>query len=60
MKKIKYQINSDKDLKYKNTRINDCKLGITEILLNKYKPSNLVLRINDRKTKKENEKVAWE
>tara|TARA_B100000579_G_C22572638_1_gene729635 strand:+ start:278 stop:454 length:177 start_codon:yes stop_codon:yes gene_type:complete len=58
MKKFKYQINSNKDLKYKNTRINDYKSSIKEILLNKYKPSSLVFRINDRKTKKENEKVA--
>ena len=58
MKKFKYQITSNKDLKYKNTGTNDCVLGITEILLNKYKPSSLVLRINGRKTKKENEKAG--
>ena len=58
MKKLKYSINLNKELKYKNLRINDDKCGITKKILDEHKPNGLIFTINDSETKAEHGKGA--
>ncbi len=58
MNKIKQSNNPNKRGILKNLKINNYEYGVTQKLLEKYKPNNSITRIDNSKRRQENERVA--